>query len=99
MNDHYRAAIDGLNEIRAMADQGIPPTEATALAVTQTRAILAVAEEQAKTNAHLEAANLIAYAQLCSTMRDGAKFAKARKAAEKAMKGSTDESAFEGDDF
>ncbi|ACL42419.1 hypothetical protein Achl_4468 (plasmid) [Pseudarthrobacter chlorophenolicus A6] len=86
MNNHYRAAIDGLNEIRAIANQGVPPTEATALAVTQTRAILAVAEEQAKTNVLLETANLIAYAQLCSTMRDGAKFAKARNAAELAMK-------------
>lgn len=97
MNNHYQAAIDGLNEIRAMADRGIPPTEATALAVTQTRAILAVAEEQAKTNAHLETANLIAYAQLCHTMRDGAKFADARTAAEQAMKGAnTDE---HGDDI
>lgn len=99
MNDHCRAAADGLNELRAMADQGVTPTDAASVAVIQSRAILALAEEQAKTNAHLRTANLLAYAQLCNTMRDGAKFAKARKAAEKAMKGTTDASAFAGDDF
>lgn len=91
MNDHYRAAVDGLKEVRALADRGVAPTEATALAVIQTRAILAVAEEQAKTNARLHTANLLAYAQLCNTMRDGAKFTKARNAAELAMKGATND--------
>ncbi|MET4144077.1 hypothetical protein [Arthrobacter sp. UYCo732] len=96
MNDHYQAAMDGLKEIRAIVDRGTPPTEATALAVTQTRAILAVAEEQAKTNEHLQTGNLIAYAQLCLAGRDGAKSAAARNAAEAAMKGASDDN---GDDF
>jgi hypothetical protein len=99
MNKHYQAAIDGLNEIRDMANRGVPTTEAIALAVTQTRAILAVAEEQSKTNTHLETANFIAYAQLCSTMRDGAKFSDARNTAYKAMTGKEWGSAEDGDDF
>lgn len=64
MNDHYKDATDGLRALRAQADEGHKPSEAAALAVIQTRATLAVAEEQAKTNQHLELANLIAYAQL-----------------------------------
>lgn len=99
MNDHYKDAIAGLQAIRVQTDDGNEPLEATALAVTQTRAILAVAEEQAKTNAHLETANLLAYAHLCSTMRDGAKFAKARKYAEKAMAGGISGPTDIGDDF
>lgn len=99
MNEHFRAAVDGFNKHSALADQSGAALDAADLAVIQTRALLAVAEEQARTNRHLRAANLIAYAQLCNTMRDGAKFAQAKAAAEKAMKDSTDESAFEGDDF
>lgn len=98
MNDHYKDAVDALREIRAQADHGNPASEATTLAVIQTRAILAVAEEQAKTNAHLETVNLIAYARLCIAGRDGAKIAATREAAERAMKGSVTDQ-HEGDDF
>lgn len=98
MNDHYKAATEGLNAIREQLSAGMAPTEAVALAVTQTRAMLAVAEEQAKTNAYLQTANLIAYAQLCHTMREGwKKRSEAKNAAELAMKDATNDD--EGDDF
>jgi hypothetical protein len=60
MNQHYQAAAAALRETDRL---GIA-TEATAMASMQTQAILGVATEQAKTNQHLELANLIAYAQL-----------------------------------
>lgn len=91
MNEQFRAAVDGFNKHSALADQSGAALDAADLAVIQTRALLAIAEEQARTNRHLRAANLIAYAQLSNTMRDGAKFARARKAAEQAMKGKAKE--------
>lgn len=60
MNTHYRAAVAALRE----TDRPGFATEATAMGAMQTQATLAVAAEQAKTNQHLELANLIAYAQL-----------------------------------
>lgn len=63
MNDHYNDALSGLNEMVKLKAQGVPTTEASAIGAMQTRATLAVAEEQALTNQHLDLANLIAYAQ------------------------------------
>lgn len=62
MNDNYKSAVDGLKELPAKF--GVPNAHPVVLATIQARATLAVAEEQAKTNQHLELANLIAYAQL-----------------------------------
>lgn len=87
MNNHHQAATDGLNAIREQLSAGMAPTEAIALAVTQTRAMLAVAEEQSKTNAHLETANLINFALLSRETRDWEAFRDARKAAHLAMTG------------
>ncbi|HEX9088640.1 MAG TPA: hypothetical protein VF867_14060 [Arthrobacter sp.] len=64
MNQHYQDALAGLNEMVKLKERGVPTSEATAMTAVLTRATLAVAEEQAKTNEHLELANLIAYAQL-----------------------------------
>jgi hypothetical protein len=60
MNNHYQAAVAALRETDRL---GIA-TEATSMASMQTQATLAVAAEQAKTNQHLELANLIAYAHM-----------------------------------
>lgn len=84
MNKHYDNALAAMRELDARGQA----TEASALAAMQTRAILAVAEEQAKTNQHLELANLITYAQLCKASRDGhasMQAMKAMKAVQKAM--------------
>lgn len=64
MNHHYSDALAGLIEMVKLKEHGVPTSEATAMTAVLTRATLAVVEEQAKTNAHLELANLIAYAQL-----------------------------------
>jgi hypothetical protein len=64
MNQHYDDALAGLNEMAKLKNRGMPTSEATAMTAILARASLAVAEEQAKTNQHLELANLIAYAQL-----------------------------------
>lgn len=64
MNQRYNNAVAALQELDKLSQAGIPMTEASAVGAMQTQAILAVAEEQAKTNQHLETANLIAYAQL-----------------------------------
>jgi hypothetical protein len=81
MNKHYDNALAAMRELDARGQA----TEASALAAMQTRAILAVAEEQAKTNQHLELANLITYAQLCKASRDGHASMQALKAVQKAM--------------
>lgn len=83
MNDHYRAAIDGLNELRAQAGSGVQPGETTALAVIQTRATLAVVENLDALLKAQQTANAIAYAQLCHTTRKGAKFMDASSQAER----------------
>jgi hypothetical protein len=62
MNRHYQAARDGLKEIPST--YGKSTGYSIALATIQAQAALAVAEEQAKANQHLELGNLIAYAQL-----------------------------------
>jgi hypothetical protein len=59
MNKNYQGAAAALREL----DKLVQATD-IAIGAMQTRATLAVAEEQAKTNEHLETANLIAYAQL-----------------------------------
>lgn len=64
MNQRYDSAVAALQELDKLSQAGLPMTEASAIGAMQTQAILAVAEEQAKTNKHLETANLIAYAQL-----------------------------------
>lgn len=64
MNQRYVNAVAALQELDKLSQAGVPMTEASAVGAMQTQAILAVAEEQAKTNQHLELANLIAYAQL-----------------------------------
>ena len=62
MNKNHQAAVAALRELDELQAGG--PTEASAIGAMQARAILAVADEQAKANQHLELANLIAYAQL-----------------------------------
>lgn len=76
MNKNHQAALAALRELDKIG--GV--TEAGALAAMQTRAILAVAEEQTKTNKNLELANAIAYAQLCLSSRDGDAYIDAMKA-------------------
>jgi len=98
MNQHYKGALSGLSEMVKLKERGVPTSEATAMTAILTRATLAVAEEQAKTNKHLELANLIAYAQLCEGMNNsGGTYAAAREAADLAM--STANSAPEEDGF
>lgn len=83
MNKHYQAALAALQATDKLTQEH-GATEATALAAMQTRAILAVAEEQAKTNKHLDLANAIAYAQLCKSHRDGAAAFDAMEAVDRA---------------
>jgi hypothetical protein len=64
MNQHYDNAVAAMREMDELNQRGAPLTEVGAIGAMQTRAVLAVAEEQAKTNQHLELANLIAYAHL-----------------------------------
>lgn len=65
MNQHYDNAVAALRrELDELNLRGAPATEVSAIGAMQARAILAVAEEQAKTNQNIELANLIAYAQL-----------------------------------
>jgi hypothetical protein len=64
MNQRYNNAVAALEEMDNLRQAGLPMTEASAIGAIQTQATLAVAEEQAKTNQHLEMGNLIAYAQL-----------------------------------
>lgn len=64
MNQRYSNALAALQEMDNRRQAGLPATAVTAVGAMQTQAILAVAEEQAKANEHLELANLIAYAQL-----------------------------------
>lgn len=85
MNQRYNNAVAALQELARYDQRGFPATEAGAIAAMQTQAILAVAEEQAKTNTLLETANLIAFAQLCHTTRDGAAFIEAKAAVDLAM--------------
>jgi hypothetical protein len=61
MKTHHQAALDGLKNARRDFNMNDRPS---ALAAIGAEATLAVADEQARTNAHLETANLIAYAQL-----------------------------------
>jgi hypothetical protein len=61
MKSRYQAALDGLKTARRDFNMNDRPS---ALAAIGAEATLAVADEQARTNAHLETANLIAYAQL-----------------------------------
>lgn len=85
MNQHYKDALAGLSEMVMLKGRGVPTSEATAMTAVLTRATLAVADEQAKTNQLLELANLIAYAQLCKSSRDGASFFDAMEAVDRAM--------------
>lgn len=65
MNQHYNNAVAALQTMDGLRQAGrIVMSEGSAMGAMQTQAILAVAEEQSKTNQHLELANLIAYAQL-----------------------------------
>lgn len=65
MNTHYNNAVAALREMDRLRQAGrITTTQGSAIGAMQTQAILAVAEEQAKTNEHLDLANLIAYAHL-----------------------------------
>lgn len=64
MNQRYNSAVAALQELDKLSQAGLPVTESSAIGAMQAQATLAVAEEQAKTNALLETANLIAYAQL-----------------------------------
>ncbi|MBG0738639.1 hypothetical protein IV500_04285 [Paeniglutamicibacter antarcticus] len=69
MNEHYKAAVNGLNLMKEITGSGAQPTEAMTMTAILAQATLAVAEEQAKANANLETANLIAYTQLCRLIR------------------------------
>jgi hypothetical protein len=80
MNKNHQAALAALRELDKIG--GV--TEASALAAMQTRASLALAEEQTKTNKNLELANAIAYAQLCLTSRDGDAYIDAMEAVDRA---------------
>ncbi len=82
MNKNHQAALAALREMDKL--QADAPTEASALAAMQTRAILAVADEQAKTNKHLELANAIAYAQLCRSSRAPREYSDAMNAVDRA---------------
>ena len=85
MNQRYENAVAALQEMDRLSRTGLHMTEASAIGALQAQAPLAVAEEQAKTNQHLELANLIAYAQLCKMSRDGHAAMKAMKAVQTAM--------------
>lgn len=85
MNDHYKAAVDGLNELRAQADAGVHHGEATAVAVIQTRATLSVAQNLDAVLKAQQTANAIAYAHLCHITRQGGKFMDARSQAERLL--------------
>jgi hypothetical protein len=69
MNENYQAAVTGIELLAENVAKRIIEDPEAAYAIMQTKAILAVADEQARTTKQLELANLIAYAQLCRGRR------------------------------
>lgn len=82
MNSHYQNAIAGLEELSRSA---APKGEVSAVGAIQAQATLAVAKEVAELRKAQELGNLIAYAQLCKTERDGARYMAVRPLVHDAM--------------
>jgi hypothetical protein len=85
MTTNYQMAEAGLAELDRQSREGREITETEGIGTVQARASLAAADSSDAVLKALELSNVIAYAQLCRAGRDGAKAARASRAAEDAM--------------
>lgn len=99
MTTNYQMAEAGLAELDRQTRKGREITEAEGIGTVQVRASLAAADSNLAVLKALEVANLIAYSHLCHTRRDGAKAARASRAADRAMRGVLKSHGEDEDDF